>query len=74
MMIRNSTNSMLIFINDFVCFSSLFLYCIVCKDLFGEYFNMESILKVHKDQDKIFSAIIKFVKAWNRLGNLSYLS
>jgi len=28
-----------------------------------EYFNMESILKVHKDQDKIFSAIIKFVKA-----------
>jgi len=28
-----------------------------------EYFNTESILKVHKDQDKIFSAIIKFVKA-----------
>jgi len=33
------------------------------KKLGVEYFNMESILKVHKDQDKIFSAIIKFVKA-----------
>jgi len=27
-----------------------------------EYFNMESILKVHKDQE-LSSAIIKFVKA-----------